>query len=65
MAGKKLSFTFHNPNSAGETAEHILRIFSEANMAKIDAAIREAQASEYTGSGADLSDTLSIIDELA
>lgn len=38
----KLNYRFHNPNSAADTAEYILRVFVEANMGKAEQAIQSA-----------------------
>ncbi|NDO70234.1 hypothetical protein FMM80_16875 [Schaedlerella arabinosiphila] len=42
MANKtKLHFHFHNPNSAEETANYIVKIFIEVNQFKIDQVLQE------------------------
>ncbi len=42
MKKRKLNYRFHDPNPSGVTADYILGIFIEANMGKVEAAIREA-----------------------
>lgn len=39
---RKLNYRFHNPNTVKETADYILKVFMEANMGKVERAIREA-----------------------
>jgi hypothetical protein len=43
VAETKLNYRFHNLNPADVSAEHILRILIEANMPKVEAAIRAAR----------------------
>lgn len=38
----KLNYHFHNPNSVGETANYIVKIFVEVNQAKINRMLQEA-----------------------
>lgn len=42
MKKRKLNYRFHNPNTAAETADYILKVFMEVNAGKVEAAIREA-----------------------
>lgn len=42
MQKRKLNYRFHNPNTVEETADYILKVFMEANMGKVERAIREA-----------------------
>lgn len=44
MKKRKLNYRFHNPNSAAETAEYLLKILIEANTEKVQSAIQEAAA---------------------
>jgi len=48
ISSKRLAYIFHNPNGAEETAEHILKIFVAANMAKIEAAIKASSESSVS-----------------
>jgi hypothetical protein len=36
----KLNFRFHDPNTAETVADYILKLFIDANLEKIEAAIR-------------------------
>ena len=45
MKKKKLIYRFHNPNSVEVTAEFLCKVLIEANMAKVERAIREAALS--------------------
>lgn len=42
MGKQKLNYRFHNPNSVELTADHLLKIFIEANAKKVETAIKEA-----------------------
>lgn len=42
MKQQKLSFSFHNPNTAEVTANYLLKLFVEVNRSKVDDAIRQA-----------------------
>lgn len=42
MKARKLNYRFHDPNPAAASAEHILKVFIEADAGKVEAAIREA-----------------------
>lgn len=42
MKKRKLNYRFHNPNTAAETADYILKVFMEVNVGKVEAALREA-----------------------
>ena len=42
MKKRKLNYRFHNPNTVEKTADYILKIFMEANMGKVEKAIRQA-----------------------
>lgn len=47
MKERKLNYRFHNPNTAADTADYILRVLVEANMGKVEqvmqAAVKQAQ----------------------
>lgn len=43
MTGGKLDIHFHNPNSAQETAEFLIKLFVEASREKLDAALEDAR----------------------
>ena len=51
MKKRKLNYRFHNPNTAEQTADYILKIFIEANAGKVKRAIREAAEMEQEGRG--------------
>ena len=42
MKQRKLNYRFHNPNPADVTADYILKILIEANVPKVERAIKEA-----------------------
>lgn len=42
MKERKLNYIFHNPNSDEEAAEHLLKIFIEANQNKVEQAVENA-----------------------
>ena len=42
MKERRLSYRFHDPNPAAVTADYILKIFIEANVGKVEAAIQKA-----------------------
>ena len=42
MAKIKLNYKFNNPNSVEDTAEMLLKLFIEANKAKVEEAIKNA-----------------------
>lgn len=42
MKQRKLNYRFHNPNPVVVTADYILKIFIEANVGKVEAAIQQA-----------------------
>lgn len=42
MKERKLNYRFHDPNPAAVTADYILKIFIEANVGKVEAAIQKA-----------------------
>lgn len=44
MKKRQLNYRFHNPNSAAETADYLLKILIEANTEKVQSAIQEAAA---------------------
>ncbi|MCD8254024.1 MAG: hypothetical protein LUC36_00550 [Oscillospiraceae bacterium] len=46
MKRQKLNYHFHNPNTPEATADFILKVFIEANMPKVEAAIKAAAAAE-------------------
>lgn len=41
MKKRKLNYRFHNPNTAEATTAYLLKILLEANVAKVERAIRE------------------------
>ena len=43
---RKLNYRFHNPNSAAETADQLLRVLIEANRGKVEAAMQAAAGLE-------------------
>ena len=52
MKQRKLNYRFHNPNSADDTANYLIKILIEANAGKVERAIEEAalkcaEESEY------------------
>ena len=42
MKQRKLSYRFHNPNSAEDTADFLCKLLIEANAGKVERAIEEA-----------------------
>ena len=49
---RRLNYRFHNPNSAEDTANYLVKILIDANAAKVERAIEEAasrcaEESEY------------------
>ena len=42
MQKRKLNYRFHNPYPVEAAADYILKIFMEANLGKLEQAIREA-----------------------
>ena len=48
MKKQRLTYQFHNPNTAEATADMLLKVLIEANAGKVERAIREA-----AGIGAD------------
>lgn len=42
MKQRKLNYRFHNPNSAEDTANYLVKILIEANAGKVERAIEEA-----------------------
>ena len=42
MKRRKLSYRFHNPNSAEDTADFLCKLLIEANADKVERAIEEA-----------------------
>ena len=42
MNKRKLHYRFHNPNSAGDTADFLCKLLIEANVGKVERAIEEA-----------------------
>ena len=42
MKKRKLTYQFHNPNTAEATADMLLKVLIEANAGKVERAIREA-----------------------
>lgn len=49
MKERKLNYIIHDPNPAAVTADHLLKVLIEANMMKVESALREA-AEEVSGS---------------
>ena len=46
MKKRKLTYQFHNPNTAEATADMLLKVLIEANAGKVERAIREAAGIE-------------------
>lgn len=42
MKQRKLNYRFYDPNPVAVTADYILKIFIEANVGKVEAAIQQA-----------------------
>lgn len=42
MKKRKLTYQFHNPNTAEEAADMLLKVLIEANAGKVERAIRKA-----------------------
>ena len=42
MKERKLNYRFHDPNPAAVTADYILKLFIEADVRKVEAAIQKA-----------------------
>ena len=42
MKKRKLTYHFHNPNTAEATADILLKVFIEANSKKVEKAVQEA-----------------------
>lgn len=42
MKKQRLTYQFHNPNTAEATADMLLKVLIEANAGKVERAIREA-----------------------
>ena len=41
MKERKLNYWIHDPNPAAVTADHLLKVLIEANMNKVESALRE------------------------
>ena len=41
MKERKLNYRIHDPNPAAVTADHLLKVLIEANMNKVESALRE------------------------
>lgn len=41
MKERKLNYRIHDPNPAAVTADHLLEVLIEANMSKVELALRE------------------------
>ena len=59
MKQRKLSYRFHNPNSAEDTADFLCKLLVEANAGKVERAIEEAasncaEESEYIAEPEDI-----------
>ena len=59
MKQRKLSYRFHNPNSAEDTADFLCKLLVEANAGKVERAIEEAaskcaEESEYIAEPGDI-----------
>lgn len=48
MKKQELKYTFHNPNTMGETANHLLKVFVETNANRVETLIRTAANKEDT-----------------
>ena len=42
MKERKLNYRIHDPNPAAVTADYLLKVLIEANMSKVEMALREA-----------------------
>lgn len=42
MRERKLNYIIHDPNPVAVTADHLLKVLIEANMMKVESALREA-----------------------
>ena len=42
MKKRKLTYQFHNPNTAEATADILLKVFIEANSKKVEKVVQEA-----------------------
>lgn len=49
----KLTYTFHNPNTVGATADFLVKLFVEVNQPKLEKILRQVQEE----SGQELSKT--------
>ena len=59
MKQRKLSYRFHNPNSAEDTADFLCELLIEANAGKVERAIEEvaskcAEESDYIAEPGDI-----------
>ena len=59
MKQRKLNYRFHNPNSAEDTADFLCKLLIEANVGKVERAIKEAalncaEESEYIAEPEDI-----------
>lgn len=59
MKQRKLSYRFHNPNSAEDTADFLCKLLIEANAGKVERALEEAalncaEESEYIAKPEDI-----------
>ena len=43
MRTRKLTYVFHNPNTEEATANFLVKLFTEVNQPKLEAAIRRLQ----------------------
>lgn len=46
MKQQKLNFRFHNPNTAEDTSDYILKLLLEANREKLEQILRESNAGQ-------------------
>lgn len=42
MAGRKLNYRFHNPNTIEATADELIKVFVQVNMGKVELALQQA-----------------------
>lgn len=41
MAGRKLNYRFHNPNTIEATADELIKVFVQVNMGKVESALQQ------------------------
>lgn len=58
MKERKLSYRFHNPNTAAATADYILKILIDANSEKVEKVIRTTMDQVVQASECDEGDSV-------